>query len=297
MQDPYRQLLVRHHRRSHGLSRMARRYLPFWWRRALLTPYLLAQDGLDLILGRRGELVPPRYLDFAGNWRFIQAGQQHLKYFKELCGLQPHHRVLDVGCGIGRMAVALSGYLTTGSYAGFDVAPSGIRWCQRHITPRFPQFHFQIADIYNKQYNPRCGLQARDYHFPFSDEEFDIVILISVFTHMLPPDVEHYISEISRVLRPGANCIFSAFLLDDQARARMASGQTAYNFDYELPGCWTVDPVTPETTIAYEESAIISLLLRHSLVPEPTHFGAWSGRSDYLDYGDIVCATKTLLVR
>src|ERR1700724_585045 len=107
VQDPYRKLVARHHLRSHGVPRLARRYVPFWWRRVLLTPYLLARDGVDFLLGRSQELVPPRYLDFAGNLRYIEAGQQHLKYFRELCGLQPHHRVLDIGCGIGRMAVAL----------------------------------------------------------------------------------------------------------------------------------------------------------------------------------------------
>lgn len=95
---------------------------------------------------------------------------------------------------------------------------------------------------------------------------------------MLPRDVQHYVSEISRVLRPGGKCLFSAFLLDDRARAGMASGQSAYNFDCELAGCWTVDPVTPETTVACDEPTMTSLLRRHSLLPDATRFGAWSGR-------------------
>src|ERR1700686_1656075 len=296
VQDPYRKLVARHHLRSHGVPRLARRYVPFWWRRVLLTPYLLARDGVDFLLGRRRELVPPRYLDFAGNLRYIEAGQQQLKYFRELCGLQPHHRVLDIGCGIGRMAVALSGYLTTGSYEGLDIVPSGIRWCERHITSKFPRFRFQVVDVYNKHYNPRGRFQAGEHRFPFSDGEFDLVILISVFTHMLPRDVEHYVSEISRVLRPGAKCLFSAFLLDEEAREGMASGRSAYNFDYELPGCWTVDPLTPETTVAYDEATLASILHRYSLTPDPTCFGAWSGRNQYFDYGDIVTATKASLV-
>ena len=277
-------------RRSTGALSLFRRYVPFWWRRALYTPHLLALDGIDFILGRQKELTPPRYLDFAGT--FAGAGQEYVTYFKDLCGLQPHHRVLDIGCGIGRIAAPLSSYLTAGSYEGLDIVPSGIRWCQRHITPKYPKFRFHVADIYNKMYNPGGRFQSADYRFPFSDGEFDLVFLISVFTHLLPIDLEHYVSEISRVLRPGGKCLFTAFLLDDEARRGMSSGKSAFDFKYARPGFWTSDPVTPETAVAYEESKVAPLLSRYALVADPTHFGAWSGRTDYFSYGDIVTSTK-----
>ena len=285
-----RKKLAVQRRRSSGALKLFRRYTPFWWRRAIYTPYLLALDGVDFILGRRNPLIPPRYLDFAGT--FAGAGQEYVDYFKELCGLQPNHRTLDVGCGIGRVAAPLAGYLTTGSYEGLDIVPSGIRWCQKNITPRYPRFRFQVSDIYNKMYNPGGRFKSVDYRFPFSDGEFDLVFLISVFTHLVPADLEHYISEISRVLRPGGKCLFTAFLLDDEARRGMAAGTSAFDFKYELNGFWTSDPVTPETAIAYEESTIAPMLKRYFLVADPTHFGAWSGRSNHFSYGDIVTATK-----
>ena len=33
--------------RSSGPVNLFRRYTPFWWRRALYTPFLLALDGVD----------------------------------------------------------------------------------------------------------------------------------------------------------------------------------------------------------------------------------------------------------
>ena len=283
--------LAEQRRRSSGALSLFRKYVPFWWRRALYTPYLLTLDGVDFILGRQKELTPPRYLDFAGT--FAGAGQEYVTYFKELCGLQPSHRTLDMGCGIGRVAVPLAEYLTTGSYEGLDIVPSGIRWCQKNITPKYPRFRFQVADIYNRMYNPGGLFKSPDYPFPFSDGEFDLVFLISVFTHLLPIDLEHYVSEISRVLRPGGKCLYTTFLLDDEARRGMESGKSAFDFKYELPGCWTSDPVTPETAVAYQESSVAPLLSRYSLTADPTHFGAWSGRSNYFSYGDIVTCTKT----
>jgi SAM-dependent methyltransferase len=278
--------------RSSGPVNLVRRYTPFWWRRALYTPFLLALDGVDFILGKHNELIPPRYLDFAGHGRFVEAGQEYVGYLRDLCGLQPQHRVLDIGCGIGRVGVALTKYLTTGSYEGLDIVPSGIRWCQRNVTPKYPRFHFQVTDVYNKMYNPSGRFKSAEYKFPFSDGEFDVVFLISVFTHLLPDDLEHYVSEIARVLRPGGKCLFSAFLLDDEARRGMAAGKSAFDFKYKLPGCWTSDPATPETAVAFEESTIAPLLKRYSLIADPTHFGAWSGRNEYFSYGDIVTSTK-----
>ena len=287
-----RQFYAREYWRSHGVMKFVRRYTPFWWRRVLRAPYLFALDSMDAILGRRNDLTPPRYLNYAGFKGFAEAGQEHLRYFKEFCGLQPHHRVLDIGCGIGRMAVPLTGYLSTGSYEGLDIVPSGIRWCQQHITRKYPNFHFQIADIHNKQYNPGGRCKPSEYRFPFPDGEFDLVFLISVFSHLLPADMDHYIAEISRVLRPGAKCFFTAFLLDDEARRGVAEGKSSLQFVYELSGCWTTDPVTPETAVGYDVSTIAPLLQRHSLSLDAMYLGGWSGRSKFFSYGDLVTATK-----
>jgi len=283
---------AREYWRSHGVMKFVRRYTPFWWRRAMRTPYLMALDGVDMLRGKRQELIPPRYLNYAGFRGFREAGQEHLRYFKEFCGLQPHHRVLDLGCGIGRMAVPLTGYLTTGSYEGLDIVPSGIRWCQKNITSRYSRFRFQVADIHNKQYNPRGRYKPSEYRFPFPNDDFDLVFLVSVFSHLLPNDMEHYVSEISRILRPGGKCFITLFLLDEEARRGVAAGKSALQFVYELPGCWTTDPVTPETAVAYDVSAIEPVFKRYALFADPVHLGGWSGRSDHFTYADIVTATK-----
>lgn len=291
-QDLSQEFIAREYWRSHGALRLMRRYTPFWVRRALRTPYLFALDSVDLVLGRREELVPPRYLNYADSGGFTKVGQEFLTYYKDRCGLQPNHRVLDMGCGIGRMAVPLTKYLATGSYEGFDIVRSGVRWCQKNITTKYPRFKFQIADIYNKQYNPRGRYKPGEYRFPFSDAEFNLVILISVFTHMLPSDLDHYLSEISRVLKPGGKCLITYFLQDSEARRRVEAGTAAVPFDHKLNGCWTSDPVTPETAVGYDPAALVPVYQKHSLTPDGIHFGAWSGRSDYLSYQDIIIATK-----
>jgi len=181
-------------------------------------------DLLDKVLGRRDPLIPPRWMVFVGSCNF--ADEELLRNFTELGGLKPDDRVLDVGCGIGRMAIPLTKFLNErGSYEGLDIVSEGIAWCQRQITPRFPRFHFMLADIYNGVYNPAGRNNASDYIFPYPDASFDFVFLLSVFTHMLPTDMENYLRQIVRVLKLGGRCFVTYFLITPEAEALRGATQ------------------------------------------------------------------------
>ena len=68
---------------------------------------------------RTADLMPPESEMFPGNAsNFEKAGQEFLGHFKELGGLKPDDRVLDVGCGIGRMAIYLSPATSTSTLRG-----------------------------------------------------------------------------------------------------------------------------------------------------------------------------------
>ena len=185
---------------------------------------------------RTTELVPPAELiassaGAGGDFRAI--GEQFLGYFKDLCDLKPNERVLDVGCGTGRMAVPLTRYLDKdGRYDGFDIVKKGIDWCNENISSKYPNFHFQLVDIYNKRFNPQGRLLANEYKFPFEDESFDFVFLASVFTHMLPKDIEHYFAEISRVLINKGRCLITFFLLNSESFNLIQQGKSTIDFKY-----------------------------------------------------------------
>jgi len=65
-------------------------------------------ESLNSILGKRNPLIPPRHLIFIGDGDYENTGKEFLHYFVKLAGLKPDDKVLDIGCGIGRMAVPLT---------------------------------------------------------------------------------------------------------------------------------------------------------------------------------------------
>src|SRR5260370_25414931 len=75
------------------------------------------------------DLIPPSELQFVGTGDFLAIGREFLGIFRDAGGLEPHHQVLDIGCGNGRMALPLMEFLSCdGSYEGFDILQEGIDW-------------------------------------------------------------------------------------------------------------------------------------------------------------------------
>jgi SAM-dependent methyltransferase len=240
------------------------------------------------------DVVPPDELIYIGAGNFKEIGNEFCGYLVDLAGLQPHHRVLDVGCGVGRVAIPLTQYLQgSGSYEGIDIVLDGIDWCRKMITPRCPHFRFQVADLFNRSYNPQGRCQARTYTFPFPDASFDLVYLTSVFTHMLPEELENYLYEISRVLKRGSKCLITYFLLNDESAALLAAGQSQYDFKHKKGVYRTITMHRPEDAVCYDEPFVVRLYEKYGLaIDGPIRYGSWSGRARFLSHQDIIVATK-----
>ncbi len=258
-------------------------------RRVLFVP----SDLLRRLRSGGGDLVPPRGLSFVGEGDFFATGREFLDLFTELAGLEPTDRVLDIGCGIGRMAIPLTGCLDGGSYAGFDVGRAMIRWCRRNITPRHPEFEFEWAPIHNAKYNPFGTLSATEFRFPHPDSSFDFAFATSLFTHLVRDEVRHYLAETARVLKPGGSCLLTFFLLTPQAEAEIAAGRAALSFIHPVEGGATTDPGQPEEAIAFEVDEVRAMLDGAGLaVVEPIHFGRWANEPGGASYQDIVIARR-----
>jgi SAM-dependent methyltransferase len=257
------------------------------------------KDVLDLLSGRRDPLIPPRRLMFDGPRdvsSFKKNGVEFLRYYTELCHLKPHEKILDVGCGIGRKTVPLTRYLEKdGRYEGFDINKTGIDWCRTNISTRYPNFNFQHVDVFNQRYNPTGKYRASEYRFPFEDESFDLVVLGSVFTHMLPEGVENYFAEVARVLKTaGGRCLISFFLLNKESLQLIQTRKSPMDFKYDMGNCRVMKADVPEHAVCYDETFIVGLYHKHGLkINQPVHYGSWCGRGEFLSYQDLVIAEKT----
>ena len=249
-----------------------------------------ARDRALDALGRREDLTPPRRLLTGDYSEFRRIGEEFRGHLVELAGLRRDGAVLDVGCGPGRMAVPLTEYLGPGGrYEGFDVVPREVRWCQEHITPRHPNFRFRRVDVRNEHYNPGGAVPAAELRFPYDDGEFDVVLLASVFTHMLEPDHDRYVAEVARVLRPGGSCLATYFLLNDDSRRRIGAGESHFAFGGGREGAAHFeDGSDPEAVVAYDEAFVRGAHEGRGLEVASIHPGYWCGREEYLTWQDVL---------
>lgn len=252
---------------------------PVRW--ALRRAYFLPADVFESAVGQRDAMVPPRSKMFVGSVdNFEASGELLVRRLVDVAGLTPTSHVLDIGCGIGRLAVALTPYLDPkAQYEGLDIVPSGIEWCTENITSRYPNFRFKLADVSNGEYNPNGRVAPTEYRLPYPDATFDLVVLTSVFTHMLPAEKEHYVDEIARILKRDGRCFATYLLLNAESRRLMNAGSSITRFKHTMGPCAVVDPKVPELSVGYDEEYVRDVYERRGLTTEGgVYYGAWSGR-------------------
>ncbi len=141
------------------------------------------ETGYDLIAGKFSETR-------AFMWR-------DLGFVKDL--VKPSYRVLDFGCGNGRLA----GFLQNnyGEYVGVDVSQKLI----------------DIARDNNQELSSRVKflkIDPKHSKLPFEDNYFDVIFSIAVFHHFPSKDYRLQIAkELYRVLRPKGKLIVSVWNL------------------------------------------------------------------------------------
>lgn len=227
------------------------------------------------------ELIPPKDAlpRYTRKGDFKKAGGRFLELAVD-AGLEPHDSVLDLGCGVGRFAVALSQHLDdNGRYVGLDTDRKSIELCNEWIGSRLPRFSFVWADVFNTTYNRRAEAKAAQYRFPFEQGTFDFVFSNSLFTHLVPDDALNYFREIGRVLKPGGRTVNTIFLLNRESLAQVEGGESKQGVLHEFGELARVkEPSRPEAWIAFDEQFVRQAHDEAGLGIERVRYGAWSGR-------------------
>ena len=138
----------------------------------------LPAAGLDFLLPLYDPMV-----------KLLGAERARKKLFDQ-ASVQPHHRVLDIGCGTGTFVVAIKGWLPSVEVVGLDPDPKALARGRRKAE--------------------RAGVYIRfDQGFanalPYSDGSFDRVFSSLMFHHV-PHDAKlATMLEVRRVLKPGGS--------------------------------------------------------------------------------------------
>jgi len=122
-------------------------------------------DGYELQMGRWSQRLAGPFLDFVGT--------------------KEGERVLNVGCGTGRLAFALTERCQVKELRGIDFSPAYIEHATRHNSD--PRIAFEVGDA--------CALA-------FPDRSFDRVLSLLVL-HFVP-GADQAVAEMRRVARPDA---------------------------------------------------------------------------------------------
>ena len=148
------------------------------------------EDGLPL--------PPPFYMTMVGGrlrWDgFLMAGEREVRAFADAVDrnggdFANAKRLLDLGCGCGRMARHYPKF-TNAEIFGCDYNRRLATWCQKNLPGTYFVNHL----------TPPLDV---------ADEDFDLILLYSVFTHMRAETQALWLSELHRITAPGGYCVIS----------------------------------------------------------------------------------------
>ena len=192
-------------------------------------------------------------------WRNGKTWEQKGEYqilFMKRQGLLPSHRMLDVGCGVLRGGVHFIKYLDEKMYFGFDKEPEFIR-------------------ISREEEVPRAGLEAKkprlfaDDNFDFGKLglKFDMGFCMSVFTHIVPEQVETCLQNVKSSFVPGAK-FFATFHIAPDGKVDRSTPLESHT---DLPHIsWRKNE---RMSVKYPPRRLIKIAERVGL--EPKFIGPW----------------------
>ena len=111
---------------------------------------------------------------------------------------------------------------------------------------------------------------------------------------MLPDEIENYVAQLSRVLKPDGRCFMSVFLFDSEAEAAVAKGSTIFDFRHPIGPCLTFGRERPDEGIACGKPWFLKLIERNGFRIDVVRPGNWRRVRSYQISQDYVVARKRI---
>lgn len=161
---------------------------------------------------------------------YIRTGEVQAELIRTIAPEGPFSMV-DVGCGSGRAAFALREEKRI-SYVGIDVVPDLLDYARMKADR--PDWRFELISKIS---------------IPVSDAFADLILVMSVFTHLKPDEIKTYLTECARVLKPGG-AVIASYLERDNERHRSLFYRPLRNRISRLLGRDVMVSFTTQTELA-----------------------------------------------
>ena len=137
--------------------------------------------------------------------------------FLKFYGLNTDSKILDIGCGTGRLPSKLFNFFSDkGVYFGLDITQKAIDFCKMKYDK--PNFHFLYKEASSS--------------IPLKNENFDFIVFFSVFTHIYPNEILNYLIQCKTLLDKNGKIIADIFTDDKVVDHTGDSGVMVYNVEF-----------------------------------------------------------------
>ena len=119
---------------------------------------------------------------------WVEAMDRNVSNIISLLDKNSHAVVLDVGCGDGRFTVQFKNKIQCKKIIGTEGNPARIKMAEDNGVDKVVSVELEKK-------------------WPFPNNSFDVIISNQVIEHIL--NIDHFIEEIYRLLRPGGYCVIS----------------------------------------------------------------------------------------
>lgn len=176
--------------------------------RTLIPRAPLAPDGLPFPSEKLIHAVAGTS-DRAWFWQGGQLGAQTIRDIlaRRQITISSRQRILDFGCGCGRVLRHLAPEAAPGALHGTDYNPALVRWCARTL---------RSATVARNRLTPPTA---------YPDATFDFIYAFSVFTHLTEPLQHGWLAELRRISRPGGLILITTH--GDRYQAQMGEADRA----------------------------------------------------------------------
>ncbi len=136
-------------------------------------------------------------LAIGGLWD--EMGQRQFEFLKQH-GMEPHHKMLDIGCGTLRGGIHCIEYLESGHYFGMDISRNAISYGKNLV---------ESKGLNEKR--PSLSVSAKkDLKFAqYAGQSFDYILAQSVFSHLRPEDISECFEHIGNIMTEKAKFFFT----------------------------------------------------------------------------------------